>query len=197
MKKSSKKSLKRKSDNPSTAANRYTGPIRIPESQTQNQVVPVQMYQEVAVTTNGSGVAAPVVVLSLASFDEYTNFSAVYDEWRLIGAEVEYVPLSTVPTASLTAGTTSSGNMVLCVDRDSSGNLTSQASGTAQAGITFNPFTRSGKIIYRIESSDESIFLSTTSGVQAWFKLYAASLANTQTYGTLFVKGLWQFRGRQ
>jgi hypothetical protein len=191
-KKRKNKKSRRMSTNPPNNVNKYSGPLVIKKSAEQSQLSSEMLYQEVSMTTNGSGVAAPVIILSLASFDENSSFTNLFDEWRILSAVAEYHPYTTVPTATLTAG----GLMVMCVDRDNNTNLSALSGGVAQGGTPHSPFQKGPRVIYRMESSDESIFLSSTSGVQAWFKIYASGLANTVTYGTIIVKAIWQFRGR-
>jgi len=174
------------------SANKYNGPVRLPMKAQQAEVYEVNLYQETALTTNGSGVASPVISTSLASFDETSSFQNLYDEWRMIAAECRFVPFSTVPTATLTAG----GNMVLVPDRDTATNLTGLAQGLAQGGELHNPFKAGKPAIFKMESSEESAFSGSNSAVQMWFKVYATGLANTTTYGTLVTTALWQFRGR-
>jgi len=195
-KKKSKRPSSRKREGaitqPLQSSNMYSGPIVLPLKAQQAEVYSVNLYQEVNLTTNGSGVAAPVISTALSAFDESSSIQNLYDEWRMVAAKAEYCPYSDVPTATLTAG----GNMVIVPDRDTSTNLTGLAQGLAQGGKAHHPFKKGPTVIFRMMSSEESAFTGSNSAVQMWFKAYASGLANTTTYGTIIVTSLWQFRGR-
>jgi len=158
----------------------------------QAEMYTVELFIEANVTTNGSGVASPVISTALSQWDETSSFQNIYDEWRLLAATAQYVPYTTVPTTALTAG----GLICLVPDRDTATNLTGLAQALAQGGKAHSPFVKGPKVVYRIESSEESAFTGSNSAVPMWFKLYGSGLANTSTYGQIIVQGLWQFRGR-
>jgi hypothetical protein len=191
-KKGRKKNKKNKDrTNPSESINKYTGPLVIPKKASQADTYSAMLFIIQAVTTNGSGVVSPVISTALTQWDETMSFQNIYDEWRLLAATAQYVPLTTVPTSTLTPGT-----LGMVVDRDTSTNLTGLYQCLEQGGVIHNPFVKGPKVVFRIESSEESAFTGSNTAVQMWFKMYGSGLAATQTYGNIVVEGLWQFRGR-
>jgi len=191
MAKKKKQTQKRMSTNPPESVIRYSGPLVLPKKAMQAETYSVMLYQNTLVTTNGSGVCSPVVSTALSSFDETSSFQNLYDEWRLIGCTAQYIPYTDVPTASLTPG-----QLVLVVDRDTATNLTGLLQGLEQGGTLQNPFKKSKRVTFRMESAEEAAFTGSNSAVQVWFKMYGSSMAVTQNYGTIVTAGLWQFRGR-
>jgi len=85
---------------------------------------PYNIIQSLISGTLTSSVTNPTYssfALVLASFDQYTNFTSTFDQYRIPLVEVTYVPTVNIITAS----TSYSGRFLSVVDYDDSNNLTS------------------------------------------------------------------------
>lgn len=183
---------RRRSTNPSSAAQSYRGPLRLPLSRLQTQTTTIQLVQVVSANSSSGGVQNVVITLSLASFQEYTNFTAIYDEYRLLSAEAMFVPVSeNSDTNSLLLSVGA-----ICLDRDSNAALSTLTSCYLYESCKVHSYNKRVSIIYRMSGSEDAAFASVSSYSPGYFKTYCASLTNSSLYGYYFVRGLFQFRGR-
>jgi hypothetical protein len=196
MAKRSKKSKKNKT-HVSDTAEVYTGPVLIPRSIMQRDVVEANLeYSSVAVTSNSSGVISLVFGLDLALFHNYTNYSNSYDEFRCLAAEFWYIPewQNALPLAS-SSSSVLGGALIFFIDRDSSaapGSYDSFEFASCKLACCNQP----KKLKFEMSAQPDAQWLNSTSQSPAWFKMYGNGFSNTVTYGTVFVKALYQFRGR-
>jgi hypothetical protein len=200
-----RKSAKRSNQQKKTAEERmnipakeqeYRGGIMIPRSHLQEDQTLANVQYNGAKTSTGAGLMNDVWGLDLSLFNNYTNYTNSYDEWRCLGAELIYIPDYESAQIPLTTTTNALGGaQVGVVDRDSSGALTSYNAweyGSAELAAINKPM----KLIFKMSGSEDAQFINSTSASPAYFKFYASGLSGSFSYGTVFVKALFQFRGR-
>jgi len=180
----------------------YKGPIMVPGSKENVQEFQTNLFSLVGMTTTGGGLLNSVFPIAPSSFSNYLALFANFDEWRLLGLEVQYVPHSRNALLPLTTST--QDLMAVCswaIDRDSAAAYT----GYTGTGATFSTNNSSCKLFapnerstltYRMNGADAAAWNTPTSANQLWIKTYASGLSNTTTYGYFYFKALFQFRGR-
>lgn len=180
----------------------YKGPIMVPGSSENVNEFETNMFSIVAVPTSGGGVITTVFPISPSAFSNYAALFANFDEWRLLGIEAEWIPISRNALIPLTTSTFGLMNIVTwAIDRDSSAAYT----GYTGTGATFStnnssckvfaPNERS-KLVYRMNGTDAALWNTSASVNQLWIKMYASGLSATFTYAYVMFKALFQLRGR-
>jgi hypothetical protein len=198
----SKQSRKNKNKNKiqkmdiASSRQQYSGPILLPRASLQEDTTLANLIYYGAQTSTGTGTMNNVWGLNVSLANNYTNYTNSYDEWRLLGAELTYVPdMEDAPIPATSSTTLLGSAQVGVVDRDSSSNLTSfNAFEFASAQV--KAINKEMKLSFQMSGSEDAQFITSTSASSAWFKFWATGLTNSSTYGTVFVKMLWQFRGR-
>jgi len=172
----------------------YKGPLRLPLAREQAAVTVSELVQVVAATASAGGVINPVINLSLSSMTDAASYVAIYDEARLLSAEIEYVPnaVNTLSAANPLAGSP----LVICLDRDSNSAL-----GSLSGGFDFES-SRVGAVnerfrgpIFKMSGSEDAGFVGSTTS-SGFFKSYSAGNTANGNYGYFFVRSIFQFRGR-
>jgi len=70
----------------------YSGPILLPRASLQEDTTLANLIYFGAQTSTGTGTMNNVWGLNISLANNYTNYTNSYDEWRLLGAELIYVP---------------------------------------------------------------------------------------------------------
>lgn len=171
-------------------AQKYTGPLSLPGQLDQKNTDVVQLMVAGYVTSSGGGTLATVYALQLNAFAEYGNLTAIWDEFRLLGAKIKFTP--SVQGGIATGVVYNPIGHV--VDRDSGAALTSYAATSESYKTT--PLNQPFSMTYRMSGSEDAGFVSDVTKAFAWFKIWATNLSATQIFGVFDIRALWQFRGR-
>jgi hypothetical protein len=193
--KSKKQKRTKERMNISAQKQEYSGPLSIPGSVKQKDLTLAKLIQFGNITSSG-GVLNNVLSLQLNAFNNYTNYSSSYDEWRCLKARFVYKPLnvnSSVPATSSTF--LLGGSIVGVVDRDSS-NALSSLSAVEYGSAKVVSSNQDLILEFEMSGSEDAQFISSLSTSSAWFKIYASGLTTSAQYGNVFVEALFQFRGR-
>lgn len=182
----------RRSVNPSAGVQVYRGPSRLPNTISQQHLMTVELVQIQPATSSGGGVISTVISLALSSFNEYTNYSNLFDEWRLLSATCLYKSLS--PHTELS--TALNNLMVMVVDRDSNAALTTLSSGYQYESAKIFSTNETRSIRYLMSGSEDAQFASVSSTNPGFIKTYSANLSNSTQYGYFLIRGLFQLRGK-
>ncbi len=179
--------------NPPDAAIVYKGPVALPKQKQAATTMSAQMYLTHIVTTNVSGIVNDVVGNNPAGFAEFSNFQALWSEYRVLAVEYTYVP-----SYKNVQGTIAFGPCVFTWDRYNNTALASIAGAYEQDSAI--PMTLGNKChrILKMHDTLDAEFRSTNPGTTDtwWFKVYGSGYSNSTTYGILYMKALVQFRGR-
>jgi len=175
--------------NPSAQMQFYRGPGRIPGTGDSTSLTTIELMTEGNVTSTGGGVITFGFNASLNQFAEYTNFTAVFDEWRLLYCRLDYYP-----NALNAVQTIVSAPYLWVIDRDSTSALVSYAVTSESSTIrTTNSLMHK---VYRMSGSEDAGFITNPATAFCSFKSYATGVSNSMVYGIYVVKALFQFRGR-
>jgi len=170
----------------------YAGPLRLPGAKDQENLRTTELSFAFQISSGVGSTITNSIALQLNNFDEYTSFANLYDEYRLLAADMIFVPNAekSIQAATLYAP------LIMVLDRDASAVLTSYGNGIDYESAVVASLNAQRKISYRMSGSEDALFITNPATVPAWFKLYAQGLSASTAYGWVFVKGLWQGRAR-
>jgi hypothetical protein len=155
-----------------------------------------------ALSSSVGGIINTVVSSSPNTFANWSSYSAIYDEFRVLGMQLEYFPsnrYSKVTTICMPG--------IGVVDRSDSTTLSSASilyESTRQLSLE-DPWTDRSEyrgssvpaLKIHMDGAEEGQWLSTTSTAASLFiKLYFSGLTASSQYGVYYVRALVQFRGQ-
>jgi len=193
------------SDFPATAL-RYRGPIWDPGAIGNRDIVTANLLFEGTLTSSAGGVISSVYDQSMTGLQGWTQFSQLYDEFRVLGCQLEYFPANRYSRGAIA---TFPGFGV--IDRDSNGALTSTAQAVGYASCRIlsldDPWTDRREfrgssvpsLSYRMDAVNDGLFITTaapTPATKPTIKLYITGLTATTNYGIVIQRVLVQFRGK-
>jgi hypothetical protein len=170
----------------------YRGPTLPYDALSANRTIETTLFFENALTSDGAGVYNTVYQPS-SSFDDFSDFSSVYDEVRCLSFKMIFVPSN-----RYTKVTTTCIPGYVFIDRGNSTASTSRAVAYAHESAKLltleDPWTHECKMT----SIDESSFQSVASYASLFFiKTYFNGLSLATTYGYVRQIAIFQFRGRK
>jgi hypothetical protein len=170
----------------------YNGPLRLPHKLDNKDLIEIEMSQDQAVSSSGAGVINLVIANNQAAFLDATSLTALWDEWRCLSMEAEYIPNVWGSQYSGTATTCIYG----VVDNDNATALTAYSSAADYASVIgFSP-SQPVKFVWKMSGSEDAQFINNTATATGWFKYYATGEAASTNYGRFIVKAIFQYRGR-
>jgi hypothetical protein len=145
------------------------------------------------IASSGAGAIDLVISNSPAGCPGWSNFVAIFDEYRVLGFEVQFVPYN-----QYSKSTQVTSSLVGVIDRDNAAALTSYNGAVQSSSYSIlsleNPWTKTARLM---GTTEEGQFFQTSSPTSnVWIKLYADSLSLSSTYGRYFVTFRVQFRGK-
>jgi len=185
-----------KNVNPSAQMQIYRGPTRLRSASEQAHLVTVELIRVDAFTTSGAGVFAGVIQLTLNTFNEYSSFTTLYDENRLLSAVTTFIPFAEDAALINSTGAVAQSLFVACLDRDSNTALTTLSGGFQYESSKVSSITKRNVLVYKMTGSEDAGFASTSAVNFGNFKYYGANFSPNTTYGYLFTRALFQLRGR-
>jgi hypothetical protein len=174
----------------------YHGALDLRGAKLQKDLTLGVLQYNAPLTSTGGGLINSVFGLDISLFNNYTNYTNSYDEFRLLKAVYKFVPDYENAVLPLTTTTSALGAPIVgVIDRDNSSaptsyNIAEYAS--AEIKSVNKPMT----LIYEMSGSEDAGFIGDTSLSSAWFRLFGSGLSGSTTFGQVFVKALFQFRGR-
>jgi hypothetical protein len=178
--------------NPSARDQEYDGPFRLYKAIQQESLTEIELVQVLACTSSGAGVINNVVSLALNAFNENGNITNLWDEVRLLSATSEFVPNTSGWLPASTAG----APFVSVLDRDSNVALTTLSGGFQYESSQVTPINQINRNTYRMSGSEDAAFSPVSSFAFGNFKYYSAALTASTTYGYIFIRSIFQVRGR-
>ena len=171
----------------------YRGPITSRAGREEADLHTVLLFYIAELISTGGGVVNNVMDDNPSNASEWSNFSALFHEYRVLGATLEFWPQN-----RYSKSTTITRPVAAIVDRSAAGALGSYAAAFNHPSARMVGLDDPFKVVWHMENAEESTFLQTaSSAARHWFKLYADTVSNTTTYGIYRVSLLTQFRGRQ
>jgi hypothetical protein len=168
----------------------YNGPIIDPMARMQNTRCEVLMSYEAPVSSTVGGVFAPSWGLqNPSSTGNWSVLAAAFDEYRVLASEVMYNPINKYSTSS------TKNPLYMCIDRDSTGALTSVGAATAYESVQTKQLDVSWNMKWRMASPNEALWLTTASPAnRGAFLGYVSGLSISTAYGQIIQYFLVQFR---
>jgi len=173
---------------PATAL-KFTGPILPSAAKQEDVLVEMTLPWVSAASSSGAGLINAVIPENPQNAELWTANAAVYDQYRVLGFEVEYVPGCSALSAPLP---------IFChvIDRDTSAALTTYALAAQYSSFMASPLDRGWKQTYKMNGSDESQFRNTASpNDPGSLKTLCVGTTNSTTWGQFIVRYRIQFRG--
>lgn len=161
-------------------------------SQAENRTYTVRLGYDQAVTTDGSGLLQTVISNTASSAQNWSSYSAVFDEHRVLAMSVQFEPLHAV------GGTTQSywAPIAHVTDRSDAIPLTGYSLAERYESHRKSPGSARFAQKWNMSSVDEAEFRPTNStNPNAWVKFYSSGNSLSFTVGRLDVRLVVQFRG--
>jgi len=179
---------------PSTALI-YNGPIRQPSRSIDNTLTTQELRLVVNLTASAAGVITPLWGNpNVAS--EWSNFAALYEEFRVEGMRAEYVPFYPRwgPTGALALNM---GGVVWYPLRNAAVLAGSSAAAYAYAGAIPKSIQDGISLTNRMSQANEASFQNTTAPLATFaIAAFGSGFTNNGAYGTMYITWLVQFRSR-
>lgn len=186
-----------KASNPPPSAIVYRGAIRDqPGAGVPDDAVTVHMSFLNGMTGGSVGLQNYYGTANVTSCSDWSKYSALYDEYRVLGFQVDYWPnaldgsTQVVQSAGMWVSTHSTSNPFPFTSLSVIGDY-----GTVQPFYTGRPC----KLVWKMASTEESQFTPTaSSGSQGYVGFWAPNATTTGSgaYGYALVSFAVQFRGR-
>jgi len=147
------------------------------------------------VSSNGSGIINNTFGLqNPSSFPGWSNLAAVYDEYRVLSAKIQWIPVNGYN--KVVATQTCATPLYVVMDRDSVTTLASVTSACVYDSVKAfdleRPFTYAK---YKMNGAREATFQTTASPANLGaYALFSNNLTASLAYGTIFMQMLVQFR---
>jgi hypothetical protein len=157
-----------------------------------NRTIETTLFYENALTSDGAGVYQTVFQPS-STFDDFSDFSSVYDEVRCLSFKMMFVPSN-----RYTKVTTTCIPGYVFIDRGNSTAASSRAVSYAHESAKLVTLEDPWEHSCKMTSIDESSFQSVASFASLFFiKTYFNGLSLGTTYGYVRQIAIFQFRGRK
>lgn len=183
--------------NPSASAIVYRGAVRDrPSSGIPDDAVTVHMSFVNGMTGGSVGLQNYYGTVNVTSCSDWSKYSGLYDEYRVLGMQVDYWPnaldgsTQVVQSAGMSVSTHSTANPFPFTSLSVIGDY-----GTVQPFYTGRPC----RLVWKMASTEESQFTPTSSsGSQGYLGFWAPNATTTTSgaYGYALISFAVQFRGR-
>jgi len=190
-KRRARKMVQRKGTNPSAQVLMYRGPVLTRADKEQVRTASIFLSQVITVVLNSSSICSQVVSLALNQFNNYGDFTPLWDEFRLLRADCEFVPLSQYALQN-----SSNGVLAMVIDRDSNGSLTTLSQAIDYESAVCKSYLSPNKITFEMSGAEDAGFASVSTFSSAYIKLYGGTGVASATLGYLLIRARFQFRGR-
>lgn len=173
-----------------TTANAYFGPVNpIRFSETLDVRLEI-LRLDTDIVASGSGVVANVFGSNPTAYSNWTQFSATYDEYRVLALQVHYEPYNKYKAAPNTSP------CYVVSDRADATPLTSYANALEYSSVDCLNTAQSWTKSIKMNGTDESQFIPIGTGTSTlYIKIWASILTFSTAIGRTSASVLVQFRG--
>lgn len=195
-----KKKSRTNKTNPSPSAIIYNGPLKVPKALTNNDTDVFQFNYIGTMSTNSSGVLAPVIdaYAQASSSPDWTNISAAWAEYRILSMQFEAKPWNKYnqPTNQDLAP------IYVVTDRSQSNALTSLNDVMGYSSAKIYPPSSELYESIKMAGTDEASFITTTSTPPFASRMYIKLFSNgnapvVKALYDYMTRILVQYRGRR
>ncbi len=173
----------------------YGGPVRLPTGGgLDKRTTRANVSVATTMSTSAGGTAAGTFSSDPGSTTDWSSLSAIYQEYRVLGFEVEYVPYETVPVS----GSRTPGAGAMDYVHYAGATTPASLDGLLQnANHTSFHTHRPAKVTWRMRGVEEATWqkmsVAQDHGSIRW---YIDGLTASASYGRFFVTYLVELRGR-
>jgi hypothetical protein len=170
----------------------YGGKIRNESDRENTETMTAVLVYDSAATASGTAIASTFSFYNPSTATDWSDFSASYDQYRVLGAQLEYVP-----NAATANFANSYAPIATVVDRDTSTAIASYAAADNYASLEMHVLDRPWKREWHMETTADAQFFNTQSipSGSGAFKTFASGLSNV-SYGRFVMYWRVQFMGR-
>lgn len=174
---------------PATSLIRYTG--RIPTSNSEDGVV-VQLR---ALTQLFTGAAATTYSFTqtkdVTSYDNWSEYSTIFQEYRVLGIRYEFFPTKVVNTTAIEAGVQTHSVLHTTI----SPAITTLSDAISYGDVRVASTTKPWVATWKMTSTEEAAFIPvTTAYTDFTLTVFGNNLTINTTYGYILATALVQFR---
>jgi hypothetical protein len=182
--------------NPLPRTQQYNGPIPN-DLRSDLDCISVVLTSSTQLTTTASGGVSMSIALNPGALTDWSSFSALYLEARLIGARVDYIPIA---CGFATVNATTALPLVVYVDRSASTSIaTTMAAAVDKEDKIITNSTKNWTKEWRMSGSVESQWLNTNAFASVGtVQIFGPNIASASApLGYYVLHYLVQFRNRQ
>jgi len=191
---------------PADSALTYTGPLWERFGPTNSDSVVTNLIYGVTLNSTAAGLITTVFDQTMTGLTDWTNWSGIYDEYRVLATQLEFFPNNRY---SKVAATCTPGFGV--IDRDSNGALVSASQALQYSSCRIlsleDPWTDRREyrgssvpaLNWRMNSVADAMYVTTAAPIAATkpaIKLYFSGLSASTGYGFVIQRVKVQFRGK-
>ncbi len=173
------------------SAVKYTGPL----SAMNHDSTIVTLYENATVVTDSSGDIVNTFNNNPSSAPNWSDYSAAWDEYRVLGIKYSYDPNNIVNTAAI-----SGFNGYTSIVHTPGATIPLTLSDAASTGVSrrWNAFTRYVRE-WRMSEVDEAVWVATSAPAKTsdTLLIYAEQGTISQYYGNTLIEYLVQFRSHR
>jgi len=187
---------------PSDTALAYWGPVRPPGTNAVIRTVTANLVTAANFNSDNTGKLAGVLQADATRMNDWTAYSNLYQEFRVLAFSVRYVPGAVVNTVNGTNQAVTAPIVYYPVRDGVYAALTSYTLAFDQEGSTAGHTARAWSRVIRMNGAGEATWFNTATystlpGVWGGIGYYAEGLLGNAYIGTFFQDVLVQFRARQ
>lgn len=192
-KKSSKSNTSLSKTNPPDSQVVYKGPVSLPKQMEAAHTDTVQLYQVTIITSSAAGLVNAVIGNNPAGFAEWSDFQALWTEYRVLAVEYTYEP-----NYQNVQGTIVFAPCCVVWNRYNPTALPGLSGAYQNESCETGTLGKKYHRIIRMHDTMDAQYRSTNPGNTDiwWMKFYSAGNSNNTAYGVVYEKALVQLRGR-
>ncbi len=179
--------------NPSSTSLSYGGPIKDAMSKDEKDTTSVLLSWTGVISSDGAGANTSVLSNDPSASADFSSYSNIYDEVRVLGERLEYFPYNRYSKT-----TTTCVPLIVVKDRNDGTVLSSYSSAisysSAMKRSVEDPWAETFKMNGQFEATWQS---TSTPFATRWFKLFGQGFSTSTDYGRFFMYARVQFRGRK
>lgn len=175
---------------------KYSGPISVKGSKNEVETAVLVSSQAVELTSTSAGLIAPVFGSWPSGIGDWSSIQATWHEVRTLGVEAVFVPSNRYSKT-----TTVTRPIISVIDHTDPGVLGSYSIAANHSSAAYHtlddPFRFEAKMDGAEEAQFQDVNTAPAGGNRFYLKLYADGLSFSVAYGIVFLKYLYQVRGRK
>lgn len=188
-----KRRVNKKASHPSANVTIYKGPIIDPQDRQESDMIETVLSFTDVLDSNGAGAILDVIGNDPAASGDFSSFSNIYDEYRVLGERLEFFPYNRYSKT-----TTTCVPIIVVKDRNDSLALASYSAALQYSSAVKRSLEDPWVEQMKMNGIEDAGFVNTAStSANRWYKFYGDGLTTSTNYGRYFFYLRVQFRGRK